>query len=168
MNKTSATTLPLEVLGMFRVIFKSASKHFEEIEKSVGVSGAQLWALSEVANAGGITISNLAKAMSLHQSTTSNLVEKLEVKGFLTRDRSKVDRRVVEVSVTDIGKLALAKAPGPYRGILPDALMQMQTEDLLVLRNSLDGLLQMLERKLPRASGEPLGTGLDQGDRSNK
>lgn len=157
MRDKNIPMLPLEVLGLFRVIFKSANKHFEEIEKSVGVSGAQLWALSEVEQAGSMTISSLARAMSLHQSTTSNLVEKLVAKGLLNRVRSTTDRRVVEVQLSEAGNAALSQAPGPYRGILPDALMRMSEADLLVLKNSLGGLLDMLERKLPEASGEPLG-----------
>lgn len=149
--------LPLEVLGMFRVIFKSASQHFEEIEKAVGVSGAQLWAMSEIMAAGGMTISQLGKAMSLHQSTTSNLVEKLEKKGLVVRERSTEDRRVVEVKMTEMGRNALSSAPGPYRGVLPDALMRMPQEDLMALKSCLDKLMQYLERKLESASGEPLG-----------
>lgn len=154
-NNTSE--LPLEVLGMFRVIFKSASQHFESIEKSVGVSGAQLWAMSEIMAAGTLTISQLGKAMSLHQSTTSNLVEKLESKGLVVRVRSTQDRRVVEVQLTEVGRNALANAPGPYRGILPDALMRTSEQDLLELKACLGKLLGCLEKRLDNASGEPLG-----------
>ncbi len=149
--------LPLEVLGMFRVIFKSASQHFEDIEKAVGVSGAQLWAMSEIMAAGSMTISQLGKAMSLHQSTTSNLVEKLEKKGLVVRERSTQDRRVVEVRMTEVGRGALANAPGPYRGVLPDALMRMPEPELIELKMCLGKLLGRLDRKMESASGEPLG-----------
>lgn len=146
MSDKTAPNLPLEVLGMFRVIFKSASKHFEDIEKSIGVSGAQLWALSEIMEAGTITISNIAKAMSVHQSTASNLVEKLEIHGLVERVRSTQDRRVVEVRMTPVGLDTLAEAPGPYRGILPDALMRMPQNELLELRCTLHKLLGYLEK----------------------
>lgn len=152
------TSLPLEVLGLFRIIFKSANKHFEEIEKSVGISGAQLWALSEVSNAPGATVSSLAKVMSLHQSTTSNLMDKLEAKGLIERKRSTEDRRVVKVWVTPQGADALGKAPGPFMGVLPDALMRMDEQDLLALKNQLNVLLALLEYKSDKAAGEPLGT----------
>jgi DNA-binding MarR family transcriptional regulator len=150
--------LPLEVLGLFRIIFKSASRHFEEIEKSVGVTGAQLWALSEVANAPGLTVSHLAKSMSLHQSTTSNLIDKLESRGLIERVRSDTDRRVVAVWLTNEGKSILNAAPGPFRGMLPDALIRMREEDLLALKVNLTSLVSMLERKSDQAASEPLGT----------
>lgn len=157
MNDTTSS-LPLEVLGLFRVIFKSASKHFEEIEKSVGITGAQLWALSEVADAPGITVTNLARAMSLHQSTTSNLIDKMEVKGLVVRTRSDDDRRVVKVHPTKEGLAILTSAPGPFKGILPDALMRMGENDLLAIRDNLASLVSMLEHKSDAAASEPLGT----------
>lgn len=158
MSESTLSNQSLEVLGLFRVIFKSASKHFVEIEKSVGVSGAQLWALSEIANANDITVTGLANTMSLHQSTTSNLVEKLESRGFVNRIRSTEDRRVVVLQVTESGKSSLAQAPGPFRGILPDALMRMDHNELLNLKNSLNALIDLLARKSEKAAKEPLGT----------
>lgn len=163
MTDKASSNLPLEVLGLFRIIFKSASKHFEEIEKSVGVSGAQLWALSEIANTDALTVNGLAKVMALHQSTTSNLLEKLESRGLVTRIRSTRDRRVVVLQATDSGKAALAQAPGPFRGILPDALMRMEPEDLQLLKHSLEALMQLLERKSESEAGEPLGVSLRRG-----
>lgn len=149
--------LALDVLGRFRVIFKSANKHFEAIEKTVGVSGAQLWALSEVARADEMTINELAKSMALHQSTTSNLLEKLEGKGLVERARKDTDRRVVRVKATQQGINVLSKAPSPFRGILPDALMHMGTDELTLLKVSLDKLLELLEHKSGSADKDPLG-----------
>ncbi len=160
MNESSPD-LPLEVLGLFRIIFKSASKHFEDIEKSVGITGAQLWALSEVAEAPGITVSNLAKKMSLHQSTTSNMVDKMEAKGLVARIRSDEDRRVVMVRPTQTGLSILNSAPGPFKGILPDALMRMQEQDLRGIRDHLVNLVSMLEYKSDQAASEPLGTAIN-------
>ena len=66
-----------EVLMLFRVIFKSATKHFSEVERSAGISGASLWASAEISDASELTVKGLAKAMSIHQSTASNLLDKL-------------------------------------------------------------------------------------------
>jgi DNA-binding MarR family transcriptional regulator len=160
----STQELSLEVLGRFRVIFRSANKHFEAIEKSVGVSGAQLWALSEIVSAGELTVSQLARTMALHQSTTSNLIERLESRKLVLRVRSTEDRRVVNVLATAAGKIALAQAPGPFRGILPDALMRMDHEGLSALKSSLDKVLELLEHKSAQASMEPLGSPLNESE----
>lgn len=147
----------LEALALFRVVFKSANRHFHEIEKKAGIGGASLWALAEVAEAGNLTVSGLAKAMSIHQSTASNLMEKLESSGYILRVRSTDDRRVVYLTITDKGREALTKAPPPYRGILPDALMRLNTETLDQLNQNLQELVSLLDHKHDNSAFEPLG-----------
>ena len=137
----------LETLRLFRIIFKSITKHYSEVEKSSGVGGASLWAMAEIADSSNLTVSGLAKAMSIHQSTTSNLLEKLESKRYVTRIRSTDDRRVVHLSLTAKGREALAKAPVPYRGLLPDAVMRLEPNTMMQLNHNLTELVAKLEWK---------------------
>lgn len=156
-NHISETTA-LEALKLFRIIFKSANRHFHEIEKVVGIGGASLWALAEIGEVDNLTVSKLAGAMSIHQSTASNLIDKLETKGYISRVRSSDDRRVVYLTLTDIGRDQLAKAPLPHRGILPDALMRLEPETLIELNNHLTLLISGMERKHAKGAFEPLGS----------
>jgi DNA-binding MarR family transcriptional regulator len=147
----------LETLRLFRIIFKSITKHYNEIEKSSGVGGASLWAMAEIADSNNLTVSGLAKAMSIHQSTTSNLLEKLESKRYVTRIRSTDDRRVVHLSLTAKGREALAKAPVPYRGLLPDAVMRLEPNTMMQLNHNLTELVAKLEWKQEGDAFKPLG-----------
>lgn len=157
-NKQAETnSSALETLKLFRIIFKSATRHFHAIERIAGIGGASLWALAEIAENKNLTISGLAKAMSVHQSTVSNLIEKLESGGYVTRTRSIDDRRVVYLTMTDQGFGVLAKAPPPYRGILPDALMRLSPETLSELNHHLAELVSNMELKQDSSAFEPLG-----------
>jgi DNA-binding MarR family transcriptional regulator len=147
----------LETLRLFRIIFKSITKHYSEVEKSTGIGGASLWAMAEIADSSNLTVSGLAKAMSIHQSTTSNLLEKLESKEYVTRLRSSDDKRVVHLSLTAKGRKALAKAPMPYRGLLPDVVMRLEPKTLAQLNQNLTELVSRLERKYEKDAFEPLG-----------
>jgi DNA-binding MarR family transcriptional regulator len=153
--KTNSSAL--EALKLFRIIFKSATRHFHEIEKIAGIGGASLWALAEIAENKNLTVSGLARAMSVHQSTVSNLIEKLETGGYVSRTRSVDDRRVVYLTITDQGFGVLAKAPPPYRGILPDALMRLSPETLAELNSYLSELISNMELKQVSSAYEPLG-----------
>ena len=161
MDKTDTVydskAMALEALKQFRIIFKSANRHFHEIEKLVGIGGASLWALSEIKEAENLTVSNLAKAMSIHQSTASNLIDKLEVDGYITRVRSTNDKRVVYIAITDSGSQALSKAPLPHKGILPDALMRLDSKTLIELNGHLTTLISGMERMHASGAFEPLG-----------
>ncbi len=157
-DKSSDTQdLALETLKLFRVIFKSANRHFHDIEKVAGVGGASLWALAEIAENEKLTVSGLARAMSVHQSTASNLMEKLEADQYVVRTRSVEDRRVVHLSLSEHGKAVLAKAPPPHRGILPDALMRFDNDALKSLNHLLTKLVASMERRQDNSAFEPLG-----------
>jgi DNA-binding MarR family transcriptional regulator len=95
--------------------------------------------------------------MSIHQSTASNLLEKLESKGYILRLRSKEDRRVVHLSLTDKGRQVLAQAPAPYRGLLPDVVMRLEPDTLVQLNNNLTALVAKLGRKYEKDAFQPLG-----------
>lgn len=154
---SDAKTTALEVLKLFRIVFKSATRHFHEIEKMAGIGGASLWALAEIAETDGLTVTGLANAMSLHQSTASNLIEKLEASGYVIRTRSTQDRRVVHLTLTDKGRDVLTKAPPPYRGILPDALMRMDPQALGQLNHHLADLVAGLDCQHGNSAFEPMG-----------
>ena len=68
---------PKRVLRKFRLVFNTVKTHFQSIEKKVGIGGAQVWALSVIANNQGIGVSDLALALDIHQTTASNLVRGL-------------------------------------------------------------------------------------------
>lgn len=155
-SSVDAHLLDLEVLRQFRVIFKSVRRHFQQIEKVVGISGSQLWAVSIIGEKPGINVTELAKAMSVHQTTASNLIDKLSELGFVTRERSNSDSRVVQLFISDLGKQRLDAAPGPFRGLLPDALGKLPYVTLVSLHNNLSELLDQMESIEPHSDGIPL------------
>jgi len=107
-------------------------------------SGAQLWALWHVQSSAGLTVLELTDKLSLHQSTTSNLVEKLETSGLLRRQRDVHDKRVVRLFVTKAGTRVLKQAPDPASGKLPEALSRLSAQEL----SALELALQSLSREL--------------------
>lgn len=148
---------PVAVLKLFRVIFQSVNRHSHEVERKAGIGGAQLWALAEISGRPRITVTELAKAMSIHQSTASNLLEKLESQHYIARNRSDEDRRVVLLTLTPQGEEVLSKAPLPYRGVLSDALLKLDEPGLALLQASLEQLVAQLEYKQLKGAFEPLG-----------
>jgi DNA-binding MarR family transcriptional regulator len=153
----NSKTKALEALKLFRIIFKSANRHFHEIEKLAGIGGASLWALAEIVETDKLTVTDLATHMSIHQSTASNLLDKLESEGYITKVKSTTDRRVVYLIATDQGREVLKKAPLPHRGILPDALMRLNPEVLTELHNHLTKLVNGMDKIQINAAFEPLG-----------
>lgn len=135
---------PLSALMRFRVLIRTAQRHSQWIERQSGVTGAQLWALQELADDPGLRVGELAKRMALHQSTASNMVDKLDTMGLLRRERGSTDQRVVRLYPTADGMALLSKAPSPARGVLLEALRALDARALESLQHELDVLLRQI------------------------
>jgi DNA-binding MarR family transcriptional regulator len=146
----------VRVLRQFRQVFNAVKTHFQQVEKRTGVGGAQLWALSIIRSSPGIGVNALAEAMDVHQSTASNLVKTLAEREYITVAKSSQDRRNVELAVLPAGARLLRKAPGPFTGVLPEALAQLPPETLSRLEEDLAELLSALNAD-ERAANIPLG-----------
>ena len=115
------------------------------IDRSHGLSGSQLWALWHISARPGLRISELAEAMQIHHSTASNMLDKLEDKALLRRERQVVDNRVVNLHLTDKGQELVRGVPGPLQGRLRNALQRVPGK-------TLDGLFVGLSRLLDEMS----------------
>lgn len=143
-------------LGKFRIIFGAIRQHFRAVEKACGVSGAQVWVLATLAEAPGLRVTELAQALSIHASTASNLLDKIEKSGLIRRERSREDQRVVRLFLTEAGQVALAAAPQPFTGVLPHALAQLPPEILERLGQDLDTVISHMEVANSRDARHPL------------
>lgn len=133
------------VLRRFRLVFNAVKTHFQQVEKRAGIGGAQLWALSVVRAQPGIGVGGLARAMDIHQTTASNLVKTLVGLELVTADRDGADRRAVRLHVTAAATRVLRKAPGPFAGVLPEALARLDAGTLDRLDRDLSALLALLQ-----------------------
>lgn len=150
------TTHIKSVTQKLRVLFRSVQAHSKHVEKQCGLSSAKLWMLHELNNSPGIKVSQLATALAIHPSTCSNMLDKLEEKGFVFRERSKTDQRAVHLALTEEGKTLLQNAPQPTQGELSGALEKLSVEELILLEEGLENLVQALRGKNEKAALEPI------------
>ncbi|RYF19195.1 MAG: MarR family transcriptional regulator [Comamonadaceae bacterium] len=146
-EKTAARNEPepaARVLRRFRLVFNAVRTHFRAVETRAGISGAQLWALSVVQAQPGIGVGGLAQAMDVHQSTASNLLRALLEAGLVVSAKGEEDRRAVRLQLTARGRRVLAKAPGPFSGVLPEALSRLDKRTLARLERDLGAVIEEL------------------------
>ena len=154
--KSGRTERVRDVLMLFRVVFRSVQKHSTWVEKQCDVTGAQLWAMWELLVSPGLRVGDLSRAMTIHQSTASNLLDKLDKKGLLRRERGGPDQRVVRLYLTPAGLEVLNRAPRPAQGVLMEALGSLSDDALDGLGVHLAALVQELDLKDEDAALEPL------------
>ncbi|MEW6707144.1 MAG: MarR family winged helix-turn-helix transcriptional regulator [Pseudomonadota bacterium] len=133
------------VLRQFRQVLNSVKTHFQQVEKKVGLGGAQVWALSVIRERPGLGVGELAQSMDIHQSTASNLVRVLVERGFIETRREGSDRRSVQLYLLSEGGKVLRRVPGPFEGVLPSALRALDPRTLRRLRKDLAELIRVLD-----------------------
>ena len=144
-----------QVLRRFRLVFNAVKTHFQQVEKKAGVGGAQIWALSVIRAHRGIGVNALALAMDIHQTTASNLVKALVRAEMVAAEKNGPDRRAVQLRILPAGTRVLRKAPGPFTGVLPEALARLDAQTLKRLDRDLSTLISALQAD-QRAAGIPL------------
>jgi DNA-binding MarR family transcriptional regulator len=153
---SASPQLPLDVLQQFRVIYGTMRQYFREVEERCGFTGSQMWVLQEVQRNPGMGVTDLAGRMGIHQSTCSQLIEKLVAQGCLIKNRPHEDQRRVGLCVAPNGLKAIAALPGPAEGILPEALASMPYVALKTLHINLSELIRHLPGKDDAFASTPL------------
>lgn len=145
----------VRVLQQFRIVFNAVKAHFQQVERRAGVGGAQIWALSIIRDHAGMGVNDLARAMSVRQPTASNLVKSLAQQGLIQVRREGPDRRAVQLHILPEGRNMLRRAPGPFAGVLPEALASLDAAALGRMEGDLAKVIKALGAD-DRAGGIPL------------
>jgi DNA-binding MarR family transcriptional regulator len=105
-----------------RRVFKAVNKQSKKEEHETGITGPQLWAIKIIGDLSPLRVSDLARRMYIHPATVVGILDRLESRKLVKRVRSKDDRRVVKVRLTDEGKILLPRLRRLLRGCsLPDS-----------------------------------------------
>jgi DNA-binding MarR family transcriptional regulator len=134
-----------DIMQSLRRIVKAIQDYSHEVSGKFGVTGPQLWALKTISWEGSLPLGELSKKMYLDPSTISGVIDRLESKGYVTRDRNQEDRRVVKVQLTPAGQSLVEKAPNPAQGKMIHGLRKLSKNELSAIYHSVDKLVEIME-----------------------
>jgi len=137
--------LDLRVLSAIRRIIRSVGFYSKRLATAHGVTVPQLICLIKITQAGSITIKGLAETVYLSPSTLVGIVDRLEEKGLVTRERSREDRRLVAIRATEGGRRLVSEAPSPLQDKLLQALGQLSDLEQLAIAVSLERVVDLME-----------------------
>jgi len=118
-KKSKRDTLPSQDRA-FVALQKAADKlalQAEQLLKSNGLTGAQYNVLRILRGAepAGLPCSSVAERMISHDPDMTRLLDRMDKRSLITRERQRDDRRVVKTRITDEGLELLKRLDPPVR-----------------------------------------------------
>jgi DNA-binding MarR family transcriptional regulator len=134
----------LETIQTFLTVYRYLRRYSCQMH-SEGLSGRQIATLRYLMETEPLTIGQLRDYLYISDSTTSELVAKLEEAGCVRRVRSEEDNRVVLVSLTSSGRELAQGAPLGGIPLLRERLKALSPERLALIHGALTEIKHMLE-----------------------
>ena len=132
------------IIDNLRRVFQIISEYSKTAERSTGLTGPQLWALSLLSNDAPIHVSDLARQMYLSSATVVGILDRLEIKGLVTRLRSKEDRRAVNLHLTEKGRDLAVKNPEVAQIMLMKGLEGLSDEQFSRVDEGMQQMVRIL------------------------
>ncbi len=112
----------------------------EQVLKSSGLTGAQYNVLRILRGAepDGLACSSIGERMISHDPDMTRLLDRMEKRSLITRQRQSDDRRVVKTRITSAGLECLKRLDAPIRGLHKRQFAHMPAARVKALADWLD------------------------------
>lgn len=133
------------ILTSLRRIMRAVDIYSRQLASRHHLTGPQLVCLRLLRKHEVMTSGHLAKEATLSAGTITGILDRLEQRGYIRRERAANDKRQVKVSLTDLGHETVSQAPLPLQERFQQRLAKLpvtrQQEILFVL----DTVVNMME-----------------------
>lgn len=160
-----------EVLVALRRVIRATDLHSKHLAKTTGLTAPQILLMQTIRDKGQVTIGELANKVSLSQATVTSILDRLEKREMVYRERSKEDKRKVHAYLTDQATDILKEAPIPLQEHFARQFGDLQEWEQTMIISSLQRVAQMMDAQHIDASPvldigilDRQGAGIDKSD----
>jgi len=107
-----------------------------------GLTGAQFTILRRIAEGAANTAAELCRLLQYDTGSMTRMLDRLEEKGAITRQRSPDDRRVVNIQLTPTGTAQYPQLREEVRAAVNHMFAALSDQELAQLRNLLSRLIR--------------------------
>ncbi len=135
-----------QILHTYLRVSQLMSRHFRSYFSKQDLTFPQAMVLTALGEEGEMPISRLAQSIGSANSTVSGIVDRLERMGLVERVRSKHDRRVIYVALTDRSRAMEQTMEPDVNEQMGRMLTQLSKRELDEIGAALDTLERVLEK----------------------
>jgi len=145
-----------KVMKSIRRIVRAIDMRSKKVARETGLTIPQIVVLHAVRELAMVTTAALSKRADLSPATTVTILDKLESRGLVTRQRSAIDRRIVHTALTDRGTQILRDAPPVFDWVFSKGFAELSDADRCKIIEAFQTVADLLD-----ASHLPLDLGSD-------
>ncbi|NVJ62475.1 MAG: MarR family transcriptional regulator [Gammaproteobacteria bacterium] len=101
----------LEVLSALRKVIHAIDLYSKKISRETGLTAPQLLVMRAIHQNDSVMVKQIADFINLSAATVVSILDRLELRGFIERERSKSDKRKLKLHLTSEGRKVLKAAP---------------------------------------------------------
>ncbi len=135
-----------EVLVALRRVIRATDLHSRHLAKTTGLTSPQILLLQTIRDQGQVTIGELATDISLSQATVTSILDRLEKRELVYRERSCTDKRKVHAHLTSAGMEVLKHAPVPLQEQFTREFGALQEWEQAMIIASLQRIAGMMDK----------------------
>lgn len=134
-----------KVLVALRRVIRATDLHSKHLAKTTGLTAPQILLLQAIRDKGEVTIGELANDISLSQATVTTILDRMEKRNLVFRERSKEDKRKVHAYLTEAGMNILKEAPMPLQDQFARQYNDLQQWEQAMIISALQRIAQMMD-----------------------
>lgn len=135
----------LRILRALRRITRAVALHSRQLSACSRITGPQLVCLRTIIDKGPLTATAISREVHVSASTVVGILDRLEDKSLITRERGRADRRIVFVTATEAGRKLAEETPSPLQQKLAEALQALPELEQATITLSLEKVVDLIE-----------------------
>jgi DNA-binding MarR family transcriptional regulator len=141
-----------DVLIALRRVIRATELHSKQLIKTATVTAPQLLLMQAIQRQENAIISKLAQDVSLSQATVTTILDRLEKRELIYRQRSEQDKRKVHVHLTKKGHEILRNAPTALQNQFVQKFDALQDWEQTMILTALQRIAHMMDAQYIDAS----------------
>ncbi len=133
-----------KMLAALRKITQAISSHSKNLYRKYGLTGPQLIILNDIAAREPLSVTQLARSISLSQATVTDILNRLEKKGLVVRQRDMLDRRRVMIRTTPQCNEILSQAPPALQEAFVERYRNLPEWEQLMILSALQRIVDLM------------------------
>lgn len=147
-SQKDSQSYDLRILRALRRITRAVALHSRQLSACSHITGPQLVCLRTVIASGPLTATAISREVHVSASTVVGILDRLEDKGLVVRERGRADRRIVFVSATEAGRQLARDTPSPLQQKLAESLQALPELEQATITLSLERVVDLMEARI--------------------